>query len=149
MQGAEKKRHLIIVEDSPEDLEMMLRAFKKASIDHTVHSFSDGDLAIEFFKNYEKADLNERSSIDHVLLDLNLPGTDGFEVLEFLKKNESLKMIPVTVMSSSNRKQDIDRSYELGANSYICKPFGTVQITAAAFAIKNFWLELVKLPSLT
>jgi two-component system response regulator len=81
-----------------------------------------------------------------ILLDLNLPKKNGFEVLREIKADESLKRMPVVVLTTSQSEQDIVKSYDLFANAYITKPVDLVQFLAVVKAIEDFWLEIVRLP---
>ena len=81
-----------------------------------------------------------------MLLDLNLPKKNGFEVLQEIKADEALKRIPVVVLTTSESEQDVVKSYELSANAYISKPVDLEQFLVVVKAIEDFWLEIVRLP---
>jgi two-component system response regulator len=138
---------ILMVEDSDIDFETTLRAFKKSNIHNPLHRCQDGDEALDYLFHrgkYQNDPHWRRPGL--VLLDLNLPGTDGREVLEEAKKDESLKKIPIIVLTTSNDEVDINRCYKAGANSYIVKP---VTIEGAIYAVerlKDFWLEIAILP---
>ena len=103
----------------------------------------DGEEAVEYLAQ------NQRSpeSCDVVLLDLNLPRLSGFEVLEHIRSSDELKGLPVVIMSGSTNVDEIDRCYQAGANSYICKPIHLDEILSTAAGFVAYWSNCVKLPS--
>lgn len=142
-----KNQPILIVEDSPEDYETIMRAFKKARISNPVFHCEDGDEALDFlFQRGEYQDIERSPRPALVLLDLNLPGTDGRDVLSEVKRTESLKQIPILVLTTSNDERDIHSCYTAGANSYIQKPVDLAGFMTAIGRLKDYWLELVLLP---
>lgn len=138
---------ILLVEDSNEDYETAIRAFKKSHLLNPVHRCVDGDQALDYLykKGKYKEDPNwKRPGI--ILLDLNLPGTDGREVLEEIKKTLELKKIPIVVLTTSHDERDIERCYEAGANSYIVKPVTMEGMVKAVERLKEFWFEIAVLP---
>lgn len=120
MAKAEGSGLILIVEDSDDDYLATMRAFKKAHLANPVKRCINGDHALDFlFRSGEFAD-EPRPSL--ILLDLNLPGTDGREVLHTIKSDPVLKRIPVIVLTISNAREDIERCYREGANTYIQEP---------------------------
>jgi CheY-like chemotaxis protein len=135
---------ILLVEDNPGDVRLTLEAFREAKVCNTLHAVADGVEAMAFLRKkgrYEKA-----PSPDLILLDLNLPRKDGREVLAELKADETLKRIPVVVLTSSKAEQDIARSYELQASCYVTKPLDLDQFISVVKSIGDFWLAIVKLP---
>jgi two-component system, response regulator len=138
---------ILLVEDSPEDTEATLRALKKAGLANPIHHCDDGDDALDFLYQRGKhagPDTAPRPSV--ILLDLNLPGTDGREVLTEIKKDEQLKTIPVVVLTTSTDERDVQGCYRAGANSYVRKPVDLEGFLAAIRRMTDFWFEVVILP---
>lgn len=127
---------ILLVEDNPNDAELTLRALKQRNLANQVFLCKDGAEAIDFFEN-------GTSPIPKVvLLDLKLPKIDGLEVLERLKQNPRTKAIPVVVLTSSREEPDIEKAYELGANSYIVKPVDFEAFARAVADVGLYWLLL-------
>ena len=142
-----KLAEILLVEDNEGDIELTKEAFEDAKFRNNLHIVEDGDEALNYlFKRngYENAVLP-----DIILLDLNLPGTDGKEVLEVIKADEMLKRIPVIVLTSSEADKDIVDSYDLHANCYIVKPVNASKFMEVVQSIKNFWIDIVCLPTAT
>ena len=140
-------RPILIVEDSPEDYETILRAFKKAGLADPIFRCKDGDEAFDFLLRrgtYSDPSTSPRPGI--ILLDLNLPGTDGREVLREIKSHPALKSIPVVILTTSMNERDIEQCYQDGANSYIAKPVGLAEFFKAIQRLTDYWLEIVILP---
>ena len=138
---------ILIVEDSPEDYEATARAFEKASVANTLQWCQDGDEALDYlFRRDRYADPDEAPRPGVILLDLNMPGTDGREVLAEIKQDEMLKKIPVIVLTTSIDERDIEACYQAGANSYVQKPVDLVGFIEAIQRLKDFWFEIVVLP---
>ncbi|WP_414623977.1 response regulator [Calothrix sp. CCY 0018] len=138
---------LLIVEDSDEDFEAFGRFIKKSQISNPVYRCIDGEDALDFLYrqgDYEHDRQAPRPSI--ILLDLNLPGTDGREVLEQIKQDEKLKTIPVIVFTTSSNPKDIETCYRFGVNSYILKPMNVQKSKDVMQSIVNYWFSTVVLP---
>jgi CheY-like chemotaxis protein len=140
----QQEPYILIVEDSLEDIEITTRSLRQAGFAHPIHHMQNGDLALNFLVN---ADLSEYPSI--ILLDLNMPGTDGLTVLDAIKKNEKLKSIPVIILTTSNNQKDVIISYNQGANSYIQKPMDFYEFIETARSLKEFWFDKSLLPTTT
>jgi CheY-like chemotaxis protein len=135
---------ILLVEDNEGDVGLVEEVFEDARIRNIIHVAEDGEEAMQFL-NKEKKFVNAPTP-DLILLDLNLPGKDGREVLEEIKTNNKLKSIPVVVLTTSKAEEDIIKSYDLHANSYITKPVDFDQFIKVVKSIEDFWLEVVKLP---
>jgi two-component system response regulator len=135
---------ILLVEDSPTDVLLAQEALEHAKVLNQLHVVSDGVEAMQYlraeppFQNAQRPDL--------VLLDLNLPRKDGREVLAEIKADDSLKMIPVVVLTTSKAEEDILRAYGLHANCYVAKPVDFDQFTTVVKAIETFWFTIVSLP---
>jgi len=137
---------ILIVEDSPEDLEIMLHSLKKHNFVNNIHVAEDGAMAVDYLLN-ETTPLGKLSDLRVVFLDLKLPKMNGIEVLEAIRKNERTKALPVVVLTSSQEEPDLRRCYELGVNSYIVKPVQFEQFTKVIAELGLYWLILNKVPS--
>ena len=136
---------ILLVEDNPGDVVLTQEAFSEAKIWNNIHVAKDGEQALAFLNRepgYEDA-----IRPDLILLDLNLPKVDGRDVLNHVKSSESLKRIPIVVLTSSQAEQDIVKTYDLHANSYVVKPIDLDQFVSIVNVIENFWFSVVSLPS--
>jgi len=139
-----KLAEILLVEDNEGDIELTKEAFEEAKFRNNLHIAMDGDEALDYLF---KRNGNEGAVIpDIILLDLNLPGTDGREVLEAIKADKLLKRIPVIVLTSSMADKDIVASYDLHANCYIVKPVNAVKFMEVVQHVENFWVDIVCLP---
>lgn len=141
------KQVILLVEDSPEDYETTVRALKKAGLANPIFRCENGDEALDFL--YRRGAYSDPASAPRpgiVLLDLNLPGTDGREVLAEIKGNADLRSIPVLVLTTSSDERDVERCYQSGANSYIKKPVDLIGFMQAVQSLKDYWFEVVILP---
>lgn len=141
-------RPVLIVEDSLEDFIALGRAFRKHALQNPVLRCEDGDQALEYLQGYGKAAGWPTTLPAIVLLDLNLPGTDGREVLDVMKRDSRLHDIPVIIFSSSASDQDVSECYRLGANSYLTKPVEYSALENKVRLAINYWLEASELPRL-
>jgi CheY-like chemotaxis protein len=138
---------ILFVEDSPEDYEAMVRTLRKAGLTQAFVHCEDGDDALNFLYRRGPYATGARAPIPRViLLDLNLPGTDGREVLAQIKQDEHLKAIPVLVFTTSDDQDDVQRCYEIGANSYIRKPVDLAGFAKALTFVEEFWFTTATLP---
>jgi len=138
---------ILLVEDTPEDAEATLRAFKKAGMANPIFHCQDGDDALDFLHNRGKyADAAKAPRPGMILLDLNMPGTDGREVLSEIKANDKLCQIPVIVLTTSADERDIQTCYRDGANSYIQKPVDMKGFLESIQRLVDYWYHIVLLP---
>jgi CheY-like chemotaxis protein len=139
------ERPILLVDDNPDDIMIAKRAIKECDIRNKVYVTHDGDEAIQFLR--KEGNYKDVPTLGLVILDLNMPKVDGFEVLETIKGDDRLKSIPIIVLTSSSRPEDIERAYQLGCNSFIVKPLSFEDFIEAMMEIKRYWLSLSKLPS--
>jgi two-component system response regulator len=135
---------ILLVEDSPADILITREAFEEARLLNDIHVVEDGIQAMEFLRRegiYASA-----PRPDLILLDLNLPRKNGREVLAEIKADNSLKVIPVIILTTSNAHDDILQAYDLHANCYVVKPVGFESFLKAVQTIRNFWFSVVALP---
>lgn len=138
---------ILVVEDSPEDFETTVRAFRKAGMSNPVRHCVDGDEALDYLfrrGSYAEAQSAPRPII--VMLDLNLPGTDGHEVLEAVKADAELRRIPIIVLTTSIDPRDVEACYSAGANTYIKKPVNFPGFLEAIGRLRDFWFQIAVLP---
>ncbi|HNQ92076.1 MAG TPA: response regulator [Alphaproteobacteria bacterium] len=134
--------YVLIVEDSPVDFEIMSRAFRKIKFSPCIHHCEDGDKALNFLEMAADGQLPDGKPL-MVLLDLNLPGTDGRQVLSSMKSHEQLKKIPVIILSTSQNDGDLEFCYNHGANKYLNKPLTATDFVHTAKEIKDFWEDRI------
>ncbi len=138
---------LLVIEDSDEDFEAFGRIMRKSSVANPIYRCIDGDDALDFlYHTGEYIDLAKAPRPSIILLDLNLPGTDGREVLEQLKQDEQFKTIPVVVFTTSSNPKDIEVCYQYGVNGYILKPIDVQKLTRTLQVFIDYWFEAVLLP---
>ena len=135
---------VFLVEDSPGDVRLTQESFRDANKSIRLHVAVDGVEAMAFLRHEGAHKLVPRP--DLILLDLNLPKMDGREVLAQIKKDESLKLIPTVILTTSDSEADIVKSYQLQANCYLNKPVQLEAFESLVKSINDFWLTKVKLP---
>ena len=145
---SQRQIEILLVEDNPDDVELMLHALRKENLANRIHVAHDGEEAIEFlFCNGAHSDRSFEQPPRLVLLDLKLPRVDGMEVLKRLKADSRTKAIPVVILTSSKEERDLVRSYGLGANSYIQKPLDFDQFRDTVKNVGLYWLVINQLPA--
>jgi CheY-like chemotaxis protein len=138
---------LLLVEDSDVDYEATVRSLRRSGFAYPIYRCTDGDDALDYLFHRGRYDDPRRAPRPAlILLDLNLPGTDGREILAEIKQCEGLRSIPVVVLTTSVAERDIVSCYVAGANSYIQKPIDFGEFTDAIEALKKYWFEIVILP---
>ena len=135
---------ILLVEDNPGDVRLIREAFSRVETLCNLHVAQDGIEALAFLNREGRHASAVRPGL--ILLDLNLPRKDGREVLAQIKGDESLRRIPVVILSGSDDRQDIFLSYDLHGNCYITKPFDLDEFIRVARSIQEFWLNTVRLP---
>lgn len=139
---------ILLVEDRPDDVELTLRAFQRSNIANEIVVVSDGAEALDyFFATGAYADRDPAEMPAVVLLDLKLPKIDGLEVLRRMRSDPRTRLLPVVVLTSSNEEQDVVRSYDLGANSFVRKPVDFGEFIEAAHQLGLYWLVLNEPPT--
>lgn len=143
-----KMPSLLIVEDSDEDFETLQRFLRSSQVVIPIYRCNNGDRALEFLLRigqYANPELSPRPSL--IILDLNLPGTDGRQVLYRIKQNANLNSIPVVVFTTSSNPKDVDICYQYGVNSYIVKPIDFAKLKRSIQTIVDYWFEVNILPN--
>lgn len=143
----ERPIHILLVEDNPDHAMMTTRALKKGKLNNTLHWVKDGQEALDYlFRQDGYTDAEKAPGPVLVLLDLNLPKHSGFEVLERIKKDPNLKAIPVIMLTTSGRDEEVNKCYELGANSFITKPVQYEDFQEVVQKLEMYWLLVGRLP---
>ena len=138
---------VLLVEDNPRDVRLTQRAFAQASIPHELRVVRDGDDALTYLhRQGAYADPTTSPRPDVVLLDLNLPRMSGHELLRQIKQDSRYKQMPIIVLTTSGRSDDVRLAYEAGANAYLLKPVEFSRFTNVIEQLGKFWLETVELP---
>ncbi|HUY33408.1 MAG TPA: response regulator [Pirellulales bacterium] len=141
---------ILLVDDSPEDTQATLRAFQRVGLVNRSYHCKNGTEALDFLhQRGQYAAPIPPPRLGMILLDLNLPGIDGREVLDHIKRDEQLKTIPVLVLTTSTDERDIQKCYQVGANCYINKPVDFGGFVRSIQRIKEFWFETAILPQRT
>jgi CheY-like chemotaxis protein len=139
---------ILLVEDDPNDVLLIQRAFQKAGLHNSLKVVRNGDQAIEYLSGENSYVDRERFPLPFlVLLDLKMPGTDGFEVLTWARNSPFLKRLLIVVLTSSNLQADVDKAYELGANSYLVKPVEFDDMVNLIQRFEVYWSEINRTPS--
>jgi two-component system response regulator len=137
---------LLVVEDDLGDSDLIQEAFEDSPSPVKISLVRDGIQALAYL--HRKDEYANATLPDLILLDLNLPGLGGQEVLKKIKSDDKFKHIPVLVLTTSDSQEEILTAYKLGANSYLCKPLGLQEFIQLIRAIENYWFTVVKLPIL-
>lgn len=136
---------ILLVEDDLGDSDLIQEIFEDSQFPVLINLVRDGDSAIAYLR--QECEYANATLPDLILLDLNLPPLGGQEVLKAIKSDNSLKQIPVIVLTTSDSREDILKAYELGANSYISKPLGLEEFVEVIRLIEDYWFNIVKLPN--
>lgn len=142
-----KNKHILLVEDNPDDVKLTLRALKKNNILNKVVVVEDGVEALDYLHGtgrFAGRDLSDMPQL--ILLDLKMPKLDGLEVLQRIREDERTRILPVVILTTSSEDKDRIESYKLGANSYIRKPVDFNQFLEAVQQLGLYWLVLNEAP---
>ena len=140
-------KKVLIAEDDPGDVFLLQRAFNVSGMQAALHFVRDGQEVIDYLGGQAAyADRNAHPLPDLLLLDLKMPRLDGFDVLSWLRKQPGLRRLLVTILTSSDQPEDINRAYDLGANSYLVKPHGPQELSELVQRLQKYWLELNQCP---
>jgi len=140
-------RAILLVEDNPADVKITQRALRESGLPVDLIVVRDGQEAVDYLlRQGPHADRADWRSPDLILLDLNLPGMTGRQVLERVRSTPALRAVPVVVLTTSRRQEDIQQMYASGANTYIEKPHDFGHFVQALQVIHRYWLDLALLP---
>lgn len=140
--GSSAKR-VLLVEDNPGDIRLLQEVFRECGLSGCLDVVQSGSEALDYL--LMRGEYGDAPVPDIILLDLNMPGIDGFQTLERIKEYDKLRRIPVIVLSSSSAETDIERAYNLNANCYLTKPHDLEGSIRLIKSIEGFWLNTVKL----
>lgn len=138
---------ILLVEDNQDDYEATVRSLKKNHFMNPIKWCKNGRDAIDYLYQRGSYEASEEPTPDLVLLDLNMPGIDGRQVLETMKSDDKLRHIPVVILTTSADAKDVDKCYDLGASTYIQKPVSFEGLTEAIRTMKDYWFGVAILPS--
>jgi len=137
------KKDILLVEDNPDDIALSMEVFDLLGIKKRVKIAQSGEEALNMLSD-KHGDKLKRWKV--ILLDLNLPGINGTKVLEKIRQNPDTESIPVVMLTSSNRQEDISASYHGGVNSYVCKPVNFKEFVKLAKTLKFYWSDINQVP---
>ncbi len=146
--NSEKQHPLLVIEDSDEDFAALARMITKAQVSNPVYRCEDGEEAFDYLYHegeYQDRSVSPRPSL--IVLDLNLPGTDGREVLARIKQDQELQTIPVVIFSTSSNPKDVDACYRYGISGYLVKPMNTSRLNQLVKTFLEYWFQTVELPN--
>jgi len=144
------KKKILLVEDNKDDILLIQRAFSKTKLSDKFELIiaQDGNQALSYLYDTKNASVFQHGNLPMILLlDLNLPKINGFEVLQRIRSNEKTKLIPVVIFTSSKEDKDIIKSYILGANSYVRKPIDSEKFANILQQIINYWGDVNEIPT--
>jgi len=139
-----KPIEILLVEDNPGDARLVARALREAKLLNRLRLATDGAEALMILRRQHPHTAVPRPGL--ILLDLNLPKMNGFQVLAELKHDPDLRRIPVVILTSSETEQDVLRSYDLHANCYVSKPLSVDRFVSVVLSLHSFWFTIVRLP---
>lgn len=143
-ESSSRPMHILLIEDNPADVELTRQCFRESRITNEIHAAHNADAAFAYLRHAGQFANAPRP--DLVLLDLNLPGIDGREILARIKRDPELQMIPVVVLTTSDADSDVREAYRLQANSYLRKPVDLDEFIELADLVCTYWFRTVKLP---
>ena len=139
---------ILLAEDRQDDIDIILKAFERAGVSTPIHVVRDGEEAVQYLKGdgryYNRAEYPLPSLF---LLDLKMPRMDGFEVLKWVRAQPGLNTLPIVVLTSSDQIRDVNRAYELGANSFLVKRMEFNDARALSRMINDYWLKVSAQPT--
>jgi DNA-binding response OmpR family regulator len=140
---------LLHVEDDPNDVLLLQRAFRKANAAITIQAVTDGDKAVAYLSGADEYSDREKYPLPAVvLLDLKMPRKSGLEVLQWVRSNEKVRRLIVIIFTSSKHDEDVNKAYDIGANSYLVKPVGFDMLVDVAKMIQQYWINTNERPQL-
>jgi CheY-like chemotaxis protein len=137
---------ILMADDDPDDLLMAAKALTENHVANPLRTVGDGEELLEYLYQRGKYTPENAPRPCFILLDLNMPRMDGREVLKLIKADENLKQIPVVILTTSKAEEDIFKTYNLGANSYITKPVTFEGLVKIIGTLRYYWFEIVNLP---
>lgn len=140
---------ILVVEDNPDDVLLLQRAFRRANLPNPLHFVSDGQQAMEYLGGAPPYEDRAKYPVPGlVLLDLKLPKRTGHEVLQWIRAQPGLRRLPVAVLTTSRESPDVNRAYDLGANSYLTKPVEFDSLLQLVTTLQQYWMTMNERPDL-
>ncbi|OGO14647.1 MAG: two-component system response regulator [Chloroflexi bacterium RBG_16_47_49] len=137
----------LMADDDPDDRLLIKEAFQESLVSNSIYFVEDGVELLDYLRCQDKfSNPKDAPTPDLILLDLNMPRKDGREALAEIKSDPSLRYIPVVVLTTSKAEEDIMRSYDIGAASYITKPVTFDGLVEAIRGLGQYWVQIVRLP---
>jgi CheY-like chemotaxis protein len=141
---------ILMADDDENDVFFMERAFDQAKVPNPLHRVKDGEEAVAYLKGVGTYTDREKFPLPHfLLLDLKMPRKNGFEVIQWVRQQPGLKRLPIVVLTSSREDPDINRAYELGANTYLVKPVKPENLVELVKALTLYWFTFAEQPNLS
>ena len=134
----------MLVEDDAEDIFLTKDALEKSKLSITLDIVRNGEDAMQYL--HKEGPFAKTVMPDLIILDLNLPKKNGWDVLKEVRNDKRLKSLPITILTTSNQDPDIQCAYDMGANSYVTKPVSITEFHRVVHTIEDFWFTIVKLP---
>ncbi|WP_339725164.1 response regulator [uncultured Paraglaciecola sp.] len=141
-----KPLNIIVAEDNDDHAEMIVDALQDYNPENKVIRFRNGEQLISHLQDLKQQKVAKHLLPNLILLDIKMPLMDGFEALKLIKDDETIKHIPIMMVSTSENALDIEQSYKYGANSYIVKPFDYTDFTKKIVEVNRFWAATSELP---
>ena len=139
---------ILLAEDREDDVILIRKAFQKAGLNNPIHLVTDGEETIAYLNGDRPYTNRAEYPLPHLLLlDLKMPIKDGFDVLRWVRQQPSLQLLPIIVLTSSEQMRDVDLAYQLGANSFLVKPFEFDHLIALSKSLHEYWLRMNKTPT--
>jgi len=138
---------ILIVDDSPEDVELVVSALEEKNLANEVAVAEDGEEALDYLYKRGKFANREKGNPAVILLDIKMPKMDGIAVLKYIRSSPEFKMIPVIMVTSSSEEKDLVESYKLGANSFVVKPIDISQFIDAIKTLGQYWAVINQQPA--
>jgi CheY-like chemotaxis protein len=141
MRAKDPEFHIVLIDDSRADAKIIERAFREGEVAHRLTVFADGQLALDYLFDLRDDSGPSQHLPNLILLDLNLPGLDGCQILTRIKADPYLKVIPVVILTTSDREEDILQTYQAGANTYLRKPPEYALYRDLVATLRAYWIE--------
>jgi chemotaxis family two-component system response regulator Rcp1 len=141
MNATQSDFHILLIEDSRADAMIIERALREGDVSHRLTVIPDGRLALDYLFSVRDESVPVDREPDLILLDLNLPGIDGCQVLTRIKSDPFLRMIPVVILTTSNREEDVVQTYQAGANTFISKPAEYPSYRELVDTLRHYWVD--------
>jgi CheY-like chemotaxis protein len=146
MSSMDNATEILLVEDNPDHAMLIRRVLEQGTVENKVRCVKDGQEALDFL--FRKRGDEGAPRPDLILLDINLPKVNGLDVLRRIKTDEELRMIPVIVLTTSDRGEEVQQSYHAGANSFITKPVNFQDLSDKINSLKHYWLRINRGPEI-